>query len=32
MMRLPNAASAAGLDACFVAVAFDLGTSNRNGA
>lgn len=32
MMRLPAAASAAGLDACFVGVPFDLGTSNRNGA
>jgi guanidinobutyrase len=32
MMRLPNATSAAGLDACFVGVPFDLGTSNRNGA
>ncbi|MFJ1256562.1 agmatinase [Cupriavidus sp. CuC1] len=32
MMRLPAAASTAGLDACFVGVPFDLGTSNRNGA
>lgn len=32
MMRLPAATSAAGLDACFVGVPFDLGTSNRNGA
>ncbi|CAJ0812146.1 Guanidinobutyrase [Ralstonia wenshanensis] len=32
MMRLPAAASSAGLDACFVGVPFDLGTSNRNGA
>lgn len=32
MMRLPQAASAAGLDACFVGVPFDLGTSNRTGA
>ncbi len=32
MMRLPAATSAAGLDACFVGVPFDLGTSNRSGA
>jgi guanidinobutyrase len=32
MMRLPIAESSAGLDACFVGVPFDLGTSNRNGA
>ena len=32
MMRLPHAPSAAGLDACFVGVPFDLGTSNRSGA
>jgi guanidinobutyrase len=32
MMRLPHVASAAGLDACFVGVPFDLGTSNRTGA
>ena len=32
MMRLPNLPSAAGLDACFVGVPFDLGTSNRTGA
>lgn len=32
MMRLPAAVSTAGLDACFVGVPFDLGTSNRNGA
>jgi len=32
MMRLPAATSTAGLDACFVGVPFDLGTSNRNGA
>ena len=32
MMRLPAATSAAGLDACFVGVPFDLGMSNRNGA
>jgi guanidinobutyrase len=32
MMRLPNVASAEGLDACFVGVPFDLGTSNRTGA
>lgn len=32
MMRLPQAASARGLDACFVGVPLDLGTSNRAGA
>ncbi|MRW91794.1 agmatinase [Duganella sp. FT80W] len=32
MMRLPHAASAQGLDACFVGIPFDLGTSNRSGA
>ena len=32
MMRLPHAPSAAGLDACFVGIPFDLGTSNRTGA
>ena len=32
MMRLPLAASAAGLDACFVGVPFDIGTSNRSGS
>ncbi|MBP0589187.1 agmatinase [Paraburkholderia sp. LEh10] len=32
MMRLPNVGSAQGLDACFVGVPFDLGTSNRTGA
>lgn len=32
MMRLPTAPSAAGLDACFVGVPFDIGTSNRAGA
>ena len=31
MMRLPLLESAAGLDACFVGVPFDLGTSNRTG-
>jgi len=31
MMRLPTATSAAGLDACFVGVPFDIGTSNRPG-
>ncbi len=31
MMRLPVHADAAGLDACFVGVPFDLGTSNRTG-
>ena len=32
MMRLPQAPGAAGLDACFVGVPFDNGTSNRGGA
>lgn len=32
MMRLPHVGSAEGLDACFVGVPFDLGTSNRSGA
>ena len=32
MMRLPQQASAEGLDACFVGVPFDLGTSMRPGA
>ncbi len=32
MMRLPSQSNAEGLDACFVGVPFDLGTSNRNGA
>jgi guanidinobutyrase len=32
MMRLPSLPSAAGLDACFVGVPFDIGTSNRPGA
>ena len=32
MMRLPSASSAAGIDACFVGVPFDIGTSNRRGA
>ncbi len=31
MMRLPYVASAVGLDACFVGVPFDFGTSNRTG-
>ncbi|SCK22588.1 agmatinase [Vogesella sp. LIG4] len=31
MMRLPQCDSSAGLDACFVGVPFDLGTSNRTG-
>mgnify|MGYP000394243664 CR=1 FL=1 len=31
MMRLPVQIDAAGLDACFVGVPFDLGTSNRAG-
>jgi len=32
MMRLPMKESAKGLDACFVGVPFDIGTSNRAGA
>ncbi len=32
MMRLPIQKTAAGLDACFVGVPFDIGTSNRAGA
>jgi len=32
MMRLPAASSAAGLDAAFVGVPLDIGTSNRTGA
>jgi guanidinobutyrase len=32
MMRLPTATSAAGLDACFVGVPLDIGTSNRAGS
>ena len=32
MMRLPVAASAAGLDAAFIGVPLDIGTSNRAGA
>lgn len=32
MMRLPQCGSAKGLDACFVGVPFDLGTSLRSGA
>jgi guanidinobutyrase len=32
MLRLPAAATAEGLDACFVGVPFDIGTSNRSGA
>ena len=32
MMRLPAADTAEGLDACFVGVPFDIGTSNRAGA
>jgi len=31
MMRLPAAADASGLDACFVGVPMDIGTSNRPG-
>jgi len=32
MMRLPFQETSEGLDACFVGVPFDLGTSNRSGA
>ena len=32
MMRLPTQETTEGLDACFVGVPFDLGTSNRSGA
>ena len=32
MMRLPAASSAAGLDAAFIGVPLDIGTSNRAGA
>jgi guanidinobutyrase len=32
MMRLPSFPSAKNLDACFVGVPFDIGTSNRSGA
>ncbi len=32
MMRLPIQKTAAGLDACFVGVPFDIGTSNRTGS
>lgn len=32
MMRLPSTDSTEGLDACFVGVPFDIGTSNRSGA
>jgi len=32
MMRLPSAESAHGLDACFVGVPLDIGTSHRSGA
>src|SRR6266850_2986248 len=32
MMRLPSLPSAKGLDACFVGVPLDIGTSNRAGA
>ena len=31
MMRLPAAETADGLDACFVGVPLDIGTSNRSG-
>ncbi|MCC7077000.1 MAG: agmatinase [Acidimicrobiia bacterium] len=32
MMRLPSASTARGLDACFIGVPLDVGTSNRPGA
>ncbi|HEF4754934.1 TPA: arginase family protein, partial [Burkholderia multivorans] len=32
MMRLPQADTTDGLDACFVGVPLDLGTSNRSGS
>jgi len=32
MMRLPSQTDAEGLDACFIGVPFDVGTSNRSGA
>ena len=32
MMRLPSCESTEGLDACFIGVPFDIGTSNRSGA
>src|SRR6266568_2502761 len=32
MMRLPSREDASGLDACFIGVPFDIGTSNRSGA
>ena len=32
MMRLPSREDATGLDACFIGVPFDIGTSNRSGA
>ncbi|HEV3176683.1 MAG TPA: arginase family protein, partial [Stellaceae bacterium] len=32
MMRLPAREDATGLDACFIGVPFDIGTSNRSGA
>ena len=32
MMRLPTQETAQGLDACFVGIPFDIGTSNRSGA
>lgn len=32
MLRLPSQADATGLDACFVGVPLDIGTSNRSGA
>ncbi len=31
MMRLPAASSAEGLDACFIGIPMDIGTSNRSG-
>ena len=32
MMRLPTQETAEGLDACFVGIPMDIGTSNRPGA
>ncbi len=32
MMRLPSQTTSKGLDACFVGIPFDIGTSNRSGA
>ena len=32
MMRMPTQEDTRGLDACFVGIPFDIGTSNRSGA